>query len=463
MKRISEYVLITLAIIILLSVSGVSFAETPLPAALFTDEVTYPVKAVISEPFFNRISYFDGARTDQFNKLIKHLAISVEMNQDTGKTGILIDQNEAFSILQQEDGESIRRIYSFDPSLIYSEKKDLTERNDDDFSIFLEDKLPLTNQYIDCFYRLFSAAPDAFPDRIKTEKTEMAFSGFGKALMRTIISFPADYVKDSFPGALADLADTEEFKKLLSGYVFSGNQKIVLLYNENGEIVRISYDGEVGGSQESLRKVSLVWKCLRGDNHQKDSISIKTPAVAGADKDNASIERDIDFSDEKTGACLIDIQIDHRAGKEDKKLTHFSAQLSYAESLISGSIDYSVKRDGNNARIKIVPELREENNGEYEGTLEIANYSGKIVKEDFAVHLQLQKGDPVAWPDNGMKNIDIDALQAGQKEENAELKQMNPDDIIAGIIVQKMFELPEEDLQYFSSGIPEDIWLELIH
>ena len=37
-----------------------------------------------------------------------------------------------------------------------------------------------------------------------------------------------------------------------------------------------------------------------------------------------------------------------------------------------------------------------------------------------------------------------------------------PEDTIAGIIIRKLFELPEEDLEYFSHEIPADLWLELI-
>ena len=31
------------------------------------------------------------------------------------------------------------------------------------------------------------------------------------------------------------------------------------------------------------------------------------------------------------------------------------------------------------------------------------------------------------------------------------------------MLIQKLFELPEEDLAYFSNEIPADLWLELIH
>jgi hypothetical protein len=195
---------------------------------------------------------------------------------------------------------------------------------------------------------------------------------------------------------------------------------------------------------------------LREDKHQKDSISLKTPAIKGADKDNIALERDIDSSDSALGKYMWDIQIDHRAGKEDKKQTHFSAQLTDADKVISGNIEYNIKRDGKNPQIKVYTEIKEENAGEYKGTIEIADYSGKIEKNRILVHALLQKGETVKWPDEGLTKAET----AGNNET---VRQNDPEDTIAGIIIQNLFKLPEEDLTYFSNEIPASMWLELVH
>ena len=281
-------------------------------------------------------------------------------------------------------------------------------------------------------------------------------SGFGKAVQRMTIPFPADYVKENFPKVLSDLTKSEECREIISGLIFSGAQKISLLYDAEGKLVRINYDGTVGESEETLRKVSLVWKVLREDEHQKDSISLKTPAIKGADKDNIALEREIDSSDSALGKYMWDIQIDHRAGKEDKKQTHFSAQLTDADSVISGNMEYNIKRDGKNPKTKVYMQVREEKAGEYKGTIEIADYSGKIEKNRILIHSLLQKGEAVKWPEAG--------LTKAETARNNEIDPKNePEDTIAGIFIQKLFELPEEDLTYFSNEIPASMWLELVH
>ena len=453
MNRTAERKITVLILILMLILPSAATAAVPLPVTLLTGETNEPLRIVLSEPEVKKLSQFDENRTEQLNRLIRHAGIDLNIDSDCSRTRILIDNEEAFSYLQNDDAE---RIYSFEPTVLYQEKTKAGETDDDDFTLFLEQILVRANRYMNEFYTLFSAAPETFAERTRKEGTELRLSGFGKAVQRVTIPFPADYVKENFPKALIDLTDSEECRKIISGLTFSGAQKISLLYDAEGRIVRINYDGTVGESEETLRKVSLVWKVLREEEHQKDSISLKTPAVKGADKDNIALERDLDSTDSALGQYTWDIQIDHRAGKEDKKQTHFSAQITNADSVISGNMEYSIKRDGKNPKTKVLLEIGEENEGEYKGTIEIADYSGKIEKNRILVHALLQKGETLKWPEAGF-------TKTGTAEGNENEPQIEPEDTIAGIIIQKLFELPEEDLTYFSNEIPASMWLESVH
>ena len=457
--RKAERRLFAVVLAVFLLISSVSSASMPIPVSLLTDyHASGPLKIIISEPEVIKLAQFDENRTEQLNKLISHIAIELNLDHDYSAASIRVDQKEAFSFLQNTQDNNTERIYSFDSSVIHEEQAEPEKSDEDSFSTFLDRILIKSSQYMDQFYSLFASAPEAFPDRVRKEGTELRFSGFGKAVQRVTVSFPADYVQENFPKALADLADSGECRELISGLSFSGVQKIGLLYTSEGKIVRISYDGKVGQSPDTLRKVALVWKCLREDEHRKDSVSLKTPAVTGADKDNIAIERDLDSTDSNAGVFNWDIQIDHRAGKEDKKQTHFSAKLDKAESVIGGKMEYSVKRDGQNPKIKIIPEIREESNGEYKGTLEFADYSGKIEKNRFLIHVQLQEGESVSWPGSELKKAKETKPETDQKEDGADSDLENT---MAGILIQALFELPEEDLIYFSNEIPAPEWLEL--
>ena len=453
MNRTTERKMIVFILIMMLFLPSAATAAVPMPVALLTGETDEPLRIVLSNPEVKKLSQFDENRMEQLNRLIRHTGIDLNIDKNCSKIKILIDNEEAFSYLQNNDSE---RIYSFEPTVIYHDETNAEETDEDDFLLFLEQILFKANRYMNEFYTLFAASPEVFADRTRKEGTDLRLSGFGKAVQRVTIPFPADYVKENFPQILNDLTNSEECKKIISGLTFSGAQKISLLYDAEGKIVRINYDGTVGSSEETLRKVSLVWKVLHEDNHQKDSVSLKTPAIKGADKDNIALERDIDSSDSTMGKYNWDIQIDHRAGKEDKKLAHFSMQMTDTDSVISGNMEYNIKRDGKSQIIKMLTEIKEENDGGYNGTIEIADYSGKIEKNRVLIHMLLQKGETVKWPDTGL-------TRAETAENNKKKPKNELEGTIAGNIIQKLFELPEEDLTYFSTEIPASMWLELVH
>ena len=432
---------------------SVSAATTPLPVLLLSDEISDPIRIIIYEPEVKKLSQFDEMRTEQLNRLIRHLSVDISMDQSCSNTSVMIDRQEVFSYLQSDTDDIIKRIYSFAPSLTYRDKQQETSTDTDEINTFLEQILYRASSYMDEFYSFFASVPDAFNDRAKREKTELRFTGFGRALQRVTVNFPADFVQERFPEALESVAESDDCRKVIGGLIFSGSQKIGLLYNEEGKIIRITYDGKVGYTPETLRKVALVWKVLREKGHQKDSVSFKSPAVTGADKDNISLERDYNSADSENEYYTWDIQADHRSGKDDKKQTRFTVEISNNGSALSGNMEYTVRRDGKITRLSVNPELLRENETEYKGTLEIADYSGKIEKNRYLIHVQLKKGEPVIWP---AASVDHTEISGGTRETAL------PEEA-ATAIIQKLFELPEEDLKYFSNGIPEALWLELIH
>ena len=315
MKSKAKKRIIAMILGLLLLIPMISAAETPLPVQLLTGKDPGPIRILISKPEVKKLAQFDENRTEQLNKLIRHLSLDLSLDGNLSSTGILINKEEAISYLQRDGESGAERIYSFEPETVYAEeKKDTEEPDEDDFTVFLEQILIGSGREMDEYYALFARAPEAFEDRARKEGTELRFSGFGRAIQRVTISFPANYVKENFPKALADLAEDESLREKINGMTFEGNQKIGLLYDEAGKIVRINYDGKVGRTPETLRKITLVWKVLREEDHQKDSIALKTPAMTGADKDNMTLERDIDNTDPAAGSYTWDIQIERRPG-----------------------------------------------------------------------------------------------------------------------------------------------------
>ena len=460
MVRNTEQRIFICFLIFIMIIPGISSAEIPLPVQFLAGEPSTPIRIVISDPEVKKLSQFDETRTEQLNRLIRHITIDMILDQDVSRAAVLIDHDEIFSFLQKDTEEGTERIYSFEPNVIHKESQEETN-NEDSLILFLDQILLSANHYANDFHTFFNGIRETFAERAKAEKTELRFSGFGKAVQRVTISFPADYVEENFPKILADTANSEICRKYISGLTFCGSQKIGLLLDENDKIVRITYDGKVGKTPDTLRKISLVWKCKREKDHQKDSITLKRPAVEGADKDNIILERDIDLTDCNNESYNWDIQIDHRAGKEDRKQVHFSAGLKNTDSVISGNIEYIVKRDGKNQKTMISMTAEQESTGEYKATLEIADYSGKIEKDRWSLHVQLQEGETVEWTGAGPATTNTKDYRTELNEESSE--KIKPEDTIAELIIRKLFELSDEDLAYFSNEIPESMWIDLMH
>ena len=213
MKRKAERLIIVTFLIVTLIIPAFSTAEIPLPIRLMTGGAPESMRIVLSESEVRKMSQFDDSRTEQLNRLIRHLAIDITLGKEVSRTGILIDQKEILSWLQKESSDGYKRIYSFDPMFVYTEIQDPAVETDSDSLIdFLERDLIQSNEDIEAFYSLFAQAPQAFAERVRAEKTELRFSGFGKAVQRISIPFPANYVQESFPKALADSAGSESLK-----------------------------------------------------------------------------------------------------------------------------------------------------------------------------------------------------------------------------------------------------------
>ena len=68
-----------------------------------------------------------------------------------------------------------------------------------------------------------------------------------------------------------------------------------------------------------MRKISLVWKCLRSADRKKDQLTLKTPTIQGSDRDNISYERDLNRTDPEKPSLVWDYQLDEKHGKDKQQ------------------------------------------------------------------------------------------------------------------------------------------------
>ena len=405
---------------------------------LLTGEFDSPVTFSLYAPEYVQLAQFGKERLDSLNRLLRHFSVTVRSDHRGSETVLCIDQEPLLSIQETQTATNGQN------QNLNKEKN--TDKNE--LTSFLDNQYFRLNRLMDDLYPVFCKAAELFPEITGKSSVALNFSGFGKAVSRMTIQFPSEYVSEHFPEALTDLCDRQSTRTDLQKLVFQGSQKIVLLLDQNGNVLRINYDGTVGVSDAEMRKISLVWKCLRSGDHIKDSLTIKTPAVKGYDKDNITYERELDISDPSNRKLKWDYQLDQKKEKERTKI-RYTGDLLSGDMNSSGKIQYNVK--GNSVpehSIIITETVSEEKESENAGTLEITNKTGKIVTSsvlsgfsiDESIQSETQKKEQTG------SQIIMTPGNEGITEETIR------------ILTQKMMTLPDEDTEFLRKDIPDEIW-----
>ena len=445
---------VVIILLLCLSVFSCAAADGSWFAMLLGGEAEGPVRVSFISPSYSRLAQFGDDRRESLNRLLSHLSVDITLDGDASETAISIDGEKLFSVTESTEENMTAKTFSFEPDTVLSVPGSETEE-ESVLIRFLENDFCLTNRLMDEFCGLFEKTENAFPEYCKTSADETRFKVFGQAVRKVSITFPADYVSEKFPGAIADLADTEDTAEFLRKLLFSGTQKIVLLFNADGHMIRVIYDGTAGFSEESLRRVSLNWRCLRAEGRKKDVLTLKTPAVKGYDRYNTTYERDMDLTDPDRLTVSWDLQLDLKDG-ETKKRVQYTGDLVSADSLLSGNIVYLDRENGTDRRTSICPELKKENGDEYTGTIEITHKTGKIVTSSITAGFRAAAGETAAIRKPARENMTDIRSEAGKAlAESLEYRMF-------GILVSRMLTLPNEDMDFLNRDIPDEAWNALI-
>lgn len=412
---------------------------------LLTGNASGPFTVTFSSPSYKQLAQFGKERLKSLNRVLKHLSVDISVHGDESETAVSVDSDRVFAIRETKDGGELKRTCLLYPRRIYQAGK-APDGPEEDLISFLDGSFFNVNRLLDSLYPAFGKAAKEFRDLAKTSEANLNFSAYGKGVKRVTILFPADYVRKNFPKVLLKLTEDRECQSFLKNLTFEGTQKIVLLYDEKGNVIRINYDGSLGHSAASLRKVSAVWKCLRDKKHKKDSLTLKTPAVKGYDRDNIIYERDLNQASSKKQTLAWDLQIDRRSGN-DRETVKFTGDLKLADGMITGKAELTEKQKSVQTTTVIVPELKKENGSVYTGTLEITGKTGKITVSGIKTDLSIHPGTD-SWKD---------AAQSGALLPADMLKE----DLNA-VLIRKLLSLPKDDLLFFSQDISSDVWKSLI-
>ena len=158
------------------------------------------------------------------------------------------------------------------------------------------------------------------------------------------------------------------------------------------------------------------------------------------------------------GKTILDIGCG--MGQHAKQYSEMGAEsvlgIDISENMLKGEVDYSEKQDGNETKIIIVPSLKKEKTSEFFGTIEIANYSGKIVLTRTEYTVQISTGENLTVPEI------MTVQESGTSEEGIVTDYEQIQDLLSGALIRKLLSLPAEDLEFFNSDIPDEVWNALV-
>lgn len=404
---------------------------------------------------------FDDNRRDQLNGILKHLALRLNItqteNETLGRVGLMVDEREAAWIQQKESAGETQLRFSWKPGETYASAGDAMESFSGDMpELSLRGISTDKQQWLEDGPTMFAGMDAALQEYRKQESIKTNIKSMGVARKKVYYTVPKSKA-EVFAGAVAQACPEGTLRDFLAGLTFSGQQKLIVWLDADGGMLRAEYSGRCGVDEDSLRKVSLVWRMCRTEDAVRDDISLKTPAVKGEDYNTLTVTRNL--LRDGNGVITVDGKYSYAVRKDSHKDTRSgegkltSIQVEDGTQL-TGSVTLSRKQTGDDYALSTVikPDVvlgSRDGTPIVSGAVQVQEMYGDNVVEDATVHVDVKEGNALLWEDS-FAAVDMNAM------DEAQLQQMLEG--LSGAVVPHLVLLPREDTLFLSADLPEDVW-----
>lgn len=397
-----------------------------------------------------RMPQFSETRNMWLNGLLKHITFRIRTDGSMDEETIEVDGNAVLGCFTRPSDEGKETRFSFSDRIYHTDgTQDIIslltdqepEENDVDYYAKIQKLLPE-------FYLFFSGLPELFPENVNESKVSIQYKGYGTAVKRYAIALSDDVLSSEVMEEYLMNEELADVRQFLSEVVLSGRQRLTLLKDADGNLMKVNYTGKSGFRDDNIRNTDLDWKCLHSETGYKDVLTFKSPAVNGSDRHNITMTRESVTQPDGTESYQCSVDTDK---VKDRNKTRIKLDISLSEN--DGKITGNATKKATSSGINDIREYRIEiicaGAEEYQGSLEIIHDLNKIEREHFRLQFRTASCDMPVW-ENG------DSFNATE-EELRKLRQK-----AAGVFLRAMKELPEEDLQYFIADLPENWWVQTI-
>ena len=406
-------------------------------------EIIYKVEAV-------SLPQFSETRTGWLNDLLKHLTFRIRSDGNIQNEAIDIDDKPAIECtIRENDGKTEVR-YSFDDRIYTCEK----DAGNSGILTGLAPENEMIEYYsrfqvlLPEFYRFFSGLPELFPDCTNETKVSIQYKGYGTAVKRYAMVLSQDVLSSEQMTEYLDSGEMKHVKVFLSNSVLSGKQRLTLLRDADGNLMKVNYTGKSGLSVESIRNTDVDWKCLKNGNDCKDVLVLKTPAVTGTERHNVTLTREYSQKPEGTEEYRCTVDTDEVRNRIRNRV-RFEISLDASAGNISGLAEIKQTSSGLNDIRTFTIDIKDGEDEDYHGSLEFAHELNKIEREHFRTDFTWSACEAPVW-ENSEKYV-----SAEQDMQNIRRKA-------AGVFLRAIAVIPEEDLQYILADLPDNWWKQTI-
>ena len=404
-----------------------------------------------------KLPQFSDERTEQLNRLLKHITVRGTVDNQQSQASYLLDDNLLFSYIQLNgtDGKAAMIApdqfhYYIVPAQSEEEQQDSqpkASRGLDELqrNISIFETLDALNSFI-------CRLPLVFPDRTSSAKIQaQTFRDYGKAVRKTTVTLNGDELTE-FVHDNADMfpyiVDYPDFKSIY----FEGRQTFSLYLSEDDKLIMAVFSGRAGISEDDLRTVRLEWKTVRGESLEKDELQLRTPNSKGTKRNNLLLTYIWKKADDGSETVQWVSETD-RADNGQRTRIFDEALLSFTDHAVSGTM--SEKNVSGNTILYTEGILNASvpSHNSCDGSLEINHKlennskKDKIEKDRILIRFTLAPGSAAQ-----VSSLQFETIKTGETE-YADLLER-----IFANIIQEMLKLPKEDIVLFKEGIPDEMW-----
>lgn len=469
MKKLKRYLAALLGLCLCLP--GLALGETALIPQLAQwqlEDSELPIRTTMGVEL-SALTPLDDDRVAALNLLLSHLSFRAESlmtgAERWSRSSVLVDGAETLSLTRREADGVQQLNASFLPDVT------VQSVSDDPAALLLGDSPALTlggypldsGDILQEARRLTDDLPVLLARWMTEQSVTKKLEKYGTAKRLYTYSIPAEEAA-ALGETLAGAAQEARVREFLAGLTFTKAQKITVHADEEGKPLRLSYTGRCGADEEHQREVTLTWSMKDDGKTARDSLTLKSPAVSGKDRDTLTWKRLLtanggERSLEASFRCESVRRGETTVLEGEADLTH---TFEVGSSRLTGKA-WIEQTDAQALRSTWIaePELTFSLGDMYpeaSGTVRATCKRDKKITLDAALTCTLAVGEGFNW-EMRAGQTDLDGLSA----EALALLQAQGAESMASQLVQTLLRLPAEDLAFLRDGLTDEAWQRIIN